>query len=78
MEVSGQLHAPAALPLGESPLYMLGGPQSRSGRGGQEEEKSHCCTCWESHPGRPAPSLVPTLTELPHLLGTQCLSANIS
>jgi hypothetical protein len=38
MEVSGQLHAPAALPPGKEPLvpigWGLGGPQSRSGRGG--------------------------------------------
>jgi hypothetical protein len=37
MEVSGQLHTPAALPPGKDPLYpldrRLGGPQSRSGRG---------------------------------------------
>jgi hypothetical protein len=36
LEVSGQLHAPAALPPGKSPRYPLdrrmGGPQSRSGR----------------------------------------------
>jgi hypothetical protein len=36
MEVSGQLHAPAALPPEKSPRYpfyrRLGGPQSRSGR----------------------------------------------
>jgi hypothetical protein len=41
MEVSGQLHAPAALLQWKSPLYpldrRLGGPQSRSGRG---EEKN--------------------------------------
>jgi hypothetical protein len=39
--VSGQLHAPAALPPGKSPQYplyrTLGGPQSQSGR--CEEEK---------------------------------------
>jgi hypothetical protein len=38
---SGQLHAPAALPLGKSPLYLLdwrlGWPQSRSGRDGEEK-----------------------------------------
>jgi hypothetical protein len=38
MEVSGQLHAPAALPLGESTWYpwdrRLGGPYSRSGHSG--------------------------------------------
>jgi hypothetical protein len=37
MEVSGQLHAPAALPQEKGPWYSLdrrlGGPQSRSGRG---------------------------------------------
>jgi hypothetical protein len=37
--VSGQLHAPAALPLGKSPRYplyrRLGGPQSRSGQHGE-------------------------------------------
>jgi hypothetical protein len=41
MEVSGQLHAPAALPQGKSPWYTLdrrlGGPQSRSGLGGEEK-----------------------------------------
>jgi hypothetical protein len=41
MEVSGQLHAPAILPPGKSPWYpldrMLRGPQSRSGRGGEEK-----------------------------------------
>jgi hypothetical protein len=39
LEVSGQLHAPAALPPGKSPRYQfyrrLGGPQSRSGRYGE-------------------------------------------
>jgi hypothetical protein len=41
MEVSGQLHAPAALPQGKSPWYpldrRLGGPQNRFGRGGEEK-----------------------------------------
>jgi hypothetical protein len=41
MEVSGQLHAPAGLPQGKSPLHLLdrrlGGPQSRSGRCGEEK-----------------------------------------
>jgi hypothetical protein len=39
LEVSGQLHAPAALPPGKSSRYLLyrrlGGPQSRSGRHGE-------------------------------------------
>jgi len=41
MEVSGQFHNPAALPHGKRPWYpldgRLGGPQSRSGRGGEEK-----------------------------------------
>jgi hypothetical protein len=41
MEVSGQFHAPAALLSGEKTLYALnrrlGGPQSRSGHGGEEK-----------------------------------------
>jgi hypothetical protein len=41
MEVSGQLHAPAALPQRKSPWYpldrRLGGPQNRSERGGEEK-----------------------------------------
>jgi hypothetical protein len=41
MEVSGQLHAPAALPPGKEPRYpldrRLGGPKSCSGRGGEEK-----------------------------------------
>jgi hypothetical protein len=39
MEVSGQIYAPAASSQGRSPWYpfdrRLGGPQSRSGRGGK-------------------------------------------
>jgi hypothetical protein len=44
MEMSGQLHAPASLPLGKEPLVAVGqeggragGPQSRSGRCGEEK-----------------------------------------
>jgi hypothetical protein len=41
MEVSGQLHAPAAFPPGKEIRYplnrRLGGPQSRSGRDGEEK-----------------------------------------
>jgi hypothetical protein len=44
MEVTGQLHAPAALPQGKSPGHpldrRLGGPQSRSGHSGGEEKNS--------------------------------------
>jgi hypothetical protein len=39
MEVSGELHAPAALPPGKEHLLdrRLGRPQSRSEHGGEEE-----------------------------------------
>jgi hypothetical protein len=41
MEVSGQLHAPAALLPGKEPCYPLdrglGGPQSQSERGSEEK-----------------------------------------
>jgi hypothetical protein len=41
MEVSGQLHSPAALSHGNNSWYpldrRLGEPQSRSGRGGEEK-----------------------------------------
>jgi hypothetical protein len=41
MEESGQLRAPATLPPGKEPWYLLdrrlGGPQSRSGRSGEEK-----------------------------------------
>jgi hypothetical protein len=41
MEVSDQLHVPAALHPRKEPWYpldmRLGGPQSRSGRGGEEK-----------------------------------------
>jgi hypothetical protein len=41
MEMSGQLHNPVFYHQGKSPCYpldrRLGGPQSRSGRGGEEK-----------------------------------------
>jgi hypothetical protein len=41
MDVSGQLHVPAALPPAKDPCYplntRLGGPQSRSGHGDEEK-----------------------------------------
>jgi hypothetical protein len=41
MEMSGQLHAPAALSQGKSPCYpldrRLGGPRSQSGHGSEEK-----------------------------------------
>jgi hypothetical protein len=41
MAVSSQFHAPVVLPRGNGPRYplyrRLGGPQSRSGRGGEQK-----------------------------------------
>jgi hypothetical protein len=62
MEVSDQLHAPAALPPGKEPLVSLdrklGGPQSRSGRGGEEKNSQHPPGIEPKNPDRPARSLV--------------------
>jgi hypothetical protein len=58
--VSGQLHAPAALPPGKSPRYSfyrrLGGPQSRSGRYGEVKTFYPTGTRTPAPPGRPARS----------------------
>jgi hypothetical protein len=55
MAVSGQLHAPASLPPGKSLWYTLhkrlGGPQSQSGRGGEEENS------------QPLPGLEPSIIQ---------------
>jgi hypothetical protein len=54
-------------PQGKSPWYpldrRLGGSQSRSG-GVDEEKECHHDPCQKSNPGRPACSLVSTLSEL--------------
>jgi hypothetical protein len=53
-------------PQGKKPRYplggRLGGPQSRSGRSG-EEKKSHNCPCRESNPGHPGRRVGFILTE---------------
>jgi hypothetical protein len=55
MEVSGQIHTPAALPPRKEPWYpldrRLGGPQSRSGRGGEEKNS------------QPLPGLEPSIIQ---------------
>jgi hypothetical protein len=57
MEMSGQLQAPAALFPGKSPWYPLdrrvGGPQSRSGHGGEEKNS------------QPPPEIEPQNPDLP-------------
>jgi hypothetical protein len=60
LEVSGQLHAPAALPPGKSlryPFYRrLGGPQSQSGRYGEVKIFYSNGTRTPAPSGRPARS----------------------
>jgi hypothetical protein len=63
MEMSGQLHVPAALPAGKSPWYpldkSLGGPQNRSGRGGEEKNSQSPPGIEPLNPDRPARSPAP-------------------
>jgi hypothetical protein len=59
--MSGKLHAPVALPPGKKPRYpldrRLGGPQSRSGRGGEEKNSQPAPGIEPWNPDRPARSL---------------------
>jgi hypothetical protein len=72
MDMSCQLHAPAALPQGKRPWYpldrRLGGPQSRSGRGGEEKNSRPLSGIEPWNPDRPARSLPIILTEPSRLL----------
>jgi hypothetical protein len=72
MEVSGQLHAPVALPQGKRPWYpldrRLGGPQSRSGRGGVKKNPQSPPGIGPYNSDRPARALVAIPTELSRLL----------
>jgi hypothetical protein len=58
--LGGKLHAPAALPQGKSPWYPLDrkmdGPQSRSGRGGEEKNSQPLPGIEPQNPDRPARS----------------------
>jgi hypothetical protein len=57
MEVSGQLHAPAALPPEKETLVpldrRLGGPQSHSGHGGEEKNSQPPPGIEPQNPDRP-------------------------
>jgi hypothetical protein len=70
--VYGQLHAPAVLPPGKEPLVSigrgLGGPRSRSGRGGEEKNSQPPPGIETQNPDRSASSLVGIPTELSRLL----------
>jgi len=61
MEMSEQLHAPATLPPGKSPLHPLDGrhdgPQNQSRYSGEKKKIFHCL-CWEPNPRRPGHNLV--------------------
>jgi hypothetical protein len=69
MEVSGQLHVPAALPPGKGPRYTLdrklSGSQSQSDAVAYEKNTSFCR---ETNTLRQASSLVTILTELPRFI----------
>jgi hypothetical protein len=61
--MSGQIHAPAALPLGEEPLLdrSLGGPQNRSERHGKEKNPAIAGTRTPTpRPSSPDPVSIPT------------------
>jgi hypothetical protein len=74
MQVSGQLHSPAALSPGKEPRYLLdrrlSGPQNRSGLGGEEKNS-------QPQPGFEPPIILPVAqsytTEL-FLLLNLCVS----
>jgi hypothetical protein len=69
MDLSGQLHAPAALIPGRIPCYPLDmrlvEPQSRSGRGDKEKKR---CRCRKSNPGSTDRSLFTILKDSSALL----------
>jgi hypothetical protein len=71
MEVSGQLHAPAALPPGKDPPVPNGqeagwAPESFWTQL-RRDKKKHYCPCRELNHDRPARILVSALTELSQL-----------
>jgi len=63
MEVSGQIHVPAALSLGNETPVPIG--QEAGWDSQPVEKKFHHLPCREWSPGRPSRSLVTILTELP-------------
>jgi hypothetical protein len=75
MEVSGQLHTLAALPPEKGHWHpldrRLSSPQSRSGRGG-EEENSHLL------PGLEPPIIRPASQRYPELVGCGVLNAPVT
>jgi hypothetical protein len=68
MNVSGELRATADLPSGKKHLVpldrKLGGPQSHSGRGGEEKHSQPPSAIETKNPDRPAHILVAIPTEL--------------
>jgi hypothetical protein len=63
MEMSGELHAPAALPAGKEPLV----PIVYEAVCMRWRRENNPCPCRESKPDSPARGVVTTLTELPRL-----------
>jgi hypothetical protein len=52
MDVNGQRHGPAALPPGKEPLVSIGGPQSRSGYGGEDINSQSFRKCYQLKLGK--------------------------
>jgi hypothetical protein len=81
MEVSGRLHAQAALPPGKEPRYpldrRLGGPQSRSGRR-REETILDLIGTELRHVGRPARSSCYTEYAIPATTKKSVAVRNVS
>jgi hypothetical protein len=78
MEVGGQLHAPAALPLQKSCRYplngMLSGSQNWNGRSGEEMNLLSMATTKPRFFGYPTRGLIMIPTELFRLLGFRWLT----
>jgi hypothetical protein len=68
MEVSGQLHASAALPPGERApgTHWTGGRVGPTAALQAEAKRINPCPSQESNPGRPGRSLVTVLTDIPY------------
>jgi len=81
MEMSAQIHTPAALLPGKESCNpfnrSLGGSQSQFRRDGEERNSLHS-PCRESDHGRPVHCLITTLTELSQVIVLQIYSLGCS
>jgi len=69
MEVSGQLHAPVALPLGKVlAIHSIGGCIGPIATLVAAARRKDSCLCREPNPGRPPLSLVTPINELSRIM----------